>query len=113
MSGLYPHYKFISSNCLQKLSLLAVYRTNYAHRRVNFKHFIKLYRINNLNGFWLLFIPTFGSLTLASNSLLPKPSHIVLFALGSFTARSTGCVINDLADRQFDSKVVFYSFDYL
>lgn len=113
MNILRPHRKFISSNCLQKVSLRAAYRENYAQRKVNFNHYIKLYRINNLNGFWLLFIPTLGSLTLASNSLLPKPSDIALFALGSFTARSTGCVINDLADRQFDSKVVYYSFDYL
>ncbi|KAH8583792.1 protein with gyf domain [Cryptosporidium sp. chipmunk genotype I] len=61
--------------------------------------------IDNPTGFWLLFIPTFGSLSFASNSLLPKANLAALFALESVACRSTGCVINDLADRQFDSKV--------
>ncbi|TRY52428.1 UbiA prenyltransferase family [Cryptosporidium tyzzeri] len=104
MNTIRPNYGFINSS-FPKTCLQSVFRTSRGICKMNFKHYIKLYRINNPTGFWLLFIPTFGSLALASNSLLPKANITALFALGSVASRSAGCVINDIADRQFDSKV--------
>ncbi|KAJ1607753.1 putative UbiA prenyltransferase family member (3I27) [Cryptosporidium canis] len=97
--------KLICSDYLKKTSSQVALKKSFRYNKADFERFVRLYRINNPNGFWLIFIPTFGGLSLASDSVLPKPGNAMLFALGSFAARSTGCVINDLADRKFDSKV--------
>lgn len=101
----YQYLKLISSNYLTKI-FSSFNKMRKRLCKANFNHYLKLYRINDPTCFWVIFISKFVSLSSASNSLLPKPSLIALLVLGSLAARSTGCVINDLADLRFDSKVV-------
>jgi len=65
---------------------------------------IKLARLNIPASYLLpFFIASFGgilgSTTFTDLKMLP------LFFLGSLTARGAGCIINDIFDKNFDSKV--------
>ena len=63
-----------------------------------------LTRINRPYGALLLLAPTLWSLTLAANGV-PSLRLLLIFGLGTFIMRSAGCVINDIADREFDRHV--------
>ncbi|MBI5193217.1 MAG: 4-hydroxybenzoate octaprenyltransferase [Nitrospirae bacterium] len=63
-----------------------------------------LIRLDKQYGTLLLMMPTLWSLFLASNGK-PSLKHLIIFILGSFITRSAGCVINDIADRNFDPYV--------
>lgn len=65
------------------------------------KTILDLIRLDKQYGTFLLMMPTLWSLFLASGG---KPSirHLFIFVFGSFIMRSAGCVINDMADRNFD-----------
>ena len=65
---------------------------------------LRLMRLNQPVGIWLLFFPCAWALVLASGGL-PEPSQLVLFALGAVAMRSAGCIINDIADRDIDKLV--------
>lgn len=69
--------------------------------------YIKLIRINNPTGIWLLFLPClFGIfLSFKQNSHLDLIWLIGLFFIGSVLMRSAGCIINDIFDRKFDAQV--------
>lgn len=54
-------------------------------------------------GSWLLLLPCWWGMALASP--WPDPWLLALFAIGAIAMRGAGCVINDLADRDLDSKV--------
>ena len=64
----------------------------------------RLMRLDKPIGILLLLWPTFWALWLSSHG---KPNWAVLwiFTLGTVLMRSAGCVINDLADRDFDPHV--------
>ena len=64
----------------------------------------RLMRLHQPVGIWLLLWPCWWSLALASGG---KPSILLLtlFALGAMVMRSCGCIINDIADRDFDRQV--------
>ncbi|WP_417819701.1 4-hydroxybenzoate octaprenyltransferase [Terasakiella sp.] len=66
--------------------------------------YLILMRADRPIGTWLLLLPCFWSLALASNGV-PNLYFAVLFAIGAFVMRGAGCVMNDLADRNFDGKV--------
>src|SRR3990172_10086922 len=68
------------------------------------KAIFELIRFDKQYGTILLLMPTLWSLFLASGG---KPSyiHLFIFISGSFIMRSAGCVINDMADRNFDRYV--------
>lgn len=73
-----------------------------------FQIFIQLTRLNKPIGFLLLFWPCAWGLTLAyyfSGETNLYLKHIVLFFLGSVLMRSTGCIFNDIVDRDLDKKV--------
>ncbi len=55
-------------------------------------------------GTLLLLWPTLWALWLAADGA-PPLSVLVIFTLGTFFMRSAGCVINDVADRNFDGHV--------
>jgi 4-hydroxybenzoate polyprenyltransferase len=55
-------------------------------------------------GTLLLLWPTYWALWLAADGT-PPLLVLVIFTLGTFFMRSAGCVINDLADRNFDGHV--------
>ena len=63
-----------------------------------------LLRINRPVGYWLLMWPTMWGLLAASNGF-PSLKNLIVFVVGVFLMRSTGCVINDFADRDFDGHV--------
>lgn len=65
---------------------------------------IKLMRINQPVGFFLLLWPTLWGLWI-SNRGIPDFFILVLFIMGVICMRSAGCVINDYIDRDIDSKV--------
>jgi len=68
------------------------------------KEIAELIRLDKQYGTLLLLFPTLWSLVVASEGW-PSLKHLILFTLGSFFMRSAGCVMNDMADRQFDAKV--------
>ncbi len=70
--------------------------------------FIELTRLKKPIGFMLLFWPCAWGLTIAYDFTEEKISFIfflLLFFLGAILMRSAGCIINDIADRNFDKKV--------
>tara|TARA_B100001996_G_scaffold65649_1_gene47537 strand:+ start:159 stop:1025 length:867 start_codon:yes stop_codon:yes gene_type:complete len=74
----------------------------------NLKLFIQLTRLDKPIGYMLLFWPCLWGLTIAydfENNLNTYFFYLFLFFLGSLFMRSAGCIINDIADRNFDKKV--------
>ena len=70
--------------------------------------FIELTRMKKPIGFMLLFWPCIWGLTLAydfNQNLNDYFKFILLFLSGSILMRSAGCIVNDIADRNLDSKV--------
>ena len=72
------------------------------------KLFIELTRLKKPIGYMLLFWPCAWGLTLAydfSNDLSMYYFYLILFFLGAVLMRSAGCIVNDIADKEFDKKV--------
>jgi 4-hydroxybenzoate polyprenyl transferase len=70
--------------------------------------FIELTRLKRPIGFMLLFWPCLWGLTLVydfQSNLFKYYFYIALFLLGSVLMRSAGCIVNDIADKNFDKKV--------
>ncbi len=76
--------------------------------------YLQLMRADRPIGTWLLLWPCLWSIALASHnnapvfwgeSLIPQIPLMILFCIGAFVMRGAGCVINDLADKDFDAKV--------
>jgi len=74
------------------------------HLRPRAVDFIALMRLDKPIGIWLLLWPTLWALWVAGAGK-PSFSNILIFTLGTVLMRSAGCVLNDLADRQFDGHV--------
>jgi 4-hydroxybenzoate polyprenyltransferase len=66
--------------------------------------YAKLARVDKPIGTLLLLWPTLWALWLAADGL-PDFARLLVFLLGTFLMRSAGCVLNDIADRNFDGKV--------
>ena len=64
----------------------------------------KLMRLDKPIGILLLMWPTLWGLWLSSYGI-PNPGVLVIFVLGVILMRSAGCVVNDIADRNFDPHV--------
>ena len=68
-----------------------------------------LMRLDRPIGIWLLLLPGFWSITLASDGISHFGSHewriIALFIIGAIIMRGAGCVVNDLWDRDLDKMV--------
>ena len=70
--------------------------------------FIELTRLKKPIGFMLLFWPCTWGLTIAYDFQLGIDQYLfymILFFSGSVLMRSAGCIINDIADKDFDKKV--------
>ncbi|MBI3609084.1 MAG: 4-hydroxybenzoate octaprenyltransferase [Nitrospirae bacterium] len=65
---------------------------------------LDLMRISKQYGTLLLLMPTLWSLVVAAQGT-PPLKVLTIFILGSFLMRTAGCVINDIADRNFDGHV--------
>ena len=75
----------------------------------NLKLFIRLTRLDKPIGYMLLFWPCSWGLTIAynfENNLNIYIFYLVLFFFGSVLMRSAGCIVNDIADRKYDKKVL-------
>ncbi|XP_023735109.1 4-hydroxybenzoate polyprenyltransferase, mitochondrial [Lactuca sativa] len=65
-----------------------------------------LARLDKPIGTWLLAWPCMWSITLAASpGNLPDMKMLTLFGCGAFLLRGAGCTINDLLDRDIDTKV--------
>lgn len=71
---------------------------------INLSALLQLIRFDRPIGTLLLLWPTLTALWLAAGGT-PDMHLLLIFTLGTFLMRSAGCVINDLADRDFDGDV--------
>ena len=72
------------------------------------KLFIELTRLRKPIGYMLLFWPCTWGLTLAYDFTSEVNNYffyLILFFLGAVLMRSAGCIVNDILDRNFDTKV--------
>jgi 4-hydroxybenzoate polyprenyltransferase len=70
--------------------------------------YLRLARLDRPIGFWLLAMPCFWSVALASRGTgvaYPDPWLLLLFALGALVMRGAGCTYNDIVDREIDASV--------
>lgn len=67
--------------------------------------YLRLARFDRPVGSWLLLWPCLWSLALAGPSWQQALWYGMLFTAGAFIMRGAGCVINDMADRNFDARV--------
>ena len=69
--------------------------------------YLRLARLDRPIGSWLLLMPCWWSVGLAGmhNDRFPSLWHILLFFIGAFAMRGTGCTWNDLVDRDLDGRV--------
>lgn len=66
--------------------------------------YIKLMRLNQPAGFFLVFWPASFGLLLGSDGNIPW--HLLgLFFIGAIIVRGAGCIINDIIDKDFDKHV--------
>ncbi|KAK2361378.1 polyprenyltransferase [Trifolium repens] len=76
----------------------------YLHRSV--QPYAHLARLDKPIGTWLLLWPCVWSITLAAPpGHLPDLKMLALFGCGALLLRGAGCTINDLIDRDIDTKV--------
>ena len=68
------------------------------------REYAQLMRLHRPIGIYLLLWPTLWALWLAGNGQPPRGAALV-FVLGVILMRSAGCVMNDIADRDFDPHV--------
>lgn len=66
--------------------------------------YVRLMRLDRPIGIWLLAWPMLWALWIAGNGK-PDATILIVFVLGAVITRSAGCVINDIADRNFDGEV--------
>jgi 4-hydroxybenzoate polyprenyltransferase len=70
--------------------------------------YARLSRLDRPIGWWLLLIPCWWSLALAQTAAhggIPNLWYALLFLIGAIVMRGAGCTLNDIVDRDFDSKV--------
>ena len=66
--------------------------------------YLQLIRFDRPIGTLLLLWPTLWGLWIAAEGV-PPFKYLLIFGLGVFLMRSAGCVVNDIADKDFDGKV--------
>ncbi len=64
-----------------------------------------LARLDKPIGSWLLLLPGWWIICIFENNFLSLLYHMMLFLFGAIIMRSAGCIVNDLLDRDIDSKV--------
>jgi 4-hydroxybenzoate polyprenyltransferase len=70
--------------------------------------YAQLMRLERPIGWWLLLLPCWWGLALAQLAAgggMPNLLHAALLWVGAIAMRGAGCVVNDLADQDFDAKV--------
>jgi len=66
--------------------------------------YLRLIRLHQRAGIWLLMWPCWWGIALSSDGI-PSPLLLILFTVGAVLMRSAGCIVNDIADREFDKHV--------
>lgn len=66
--------------------------------------YFRLLRLHQPTGIWLLLFPCWWGIVLASPGF-PPLWLMLLFGIGAVVMRGAGCIVNDMADREFDRKV--------
>ena len=66
--------------------------------------YLRLMRLHRPVGTLLLLWPTLAALWIAAKGV-PPADILAVFVIGTFLARSAGCVVNDIADRKLDGHV--------
>ncbi len=66
--------------------------------------YFRLMRLHQPTGIWLLLWPCWWAIALASRGQ-PSLRLLALFSAGAIVMRAAGCIINDIADREFDRRV--------
>lgn len=66
--------------------------------------YLQLARFDRPIGTFLLLWPTLWALWLASDGA-PDSTIVLIFVAGTFLMRAAGCILNDIADRNFDRHV--------
>lgn len=71
------------------------------------KPYLRLMRADRPIGTWLLLLPCWWGLALASPEAPPLKVFVysALFAAGAIVMRGAGCAYNDIVDRDFDARV--------
>jgi 4-hydroxybenzoate polyprenyltransferase len=69
-----------------------------------FRPYARLMRVDRPIGWWLLLLPCWWGVALASPGRIEARLYL-LFTIGAIVMRAAGCVINDLADRDIDRRV--------
>jgi 4-hydroxybenzoate polyprenyltransferase len=70
--------------------------------------YLRLSRLDRPIGSWLLLMPCWWSVALATiavRAAFPNIWHLVLFFIGAFAMRGAGCTWNDIVDRNIDGQV--------
>lgn len=70
--------------------------------------YLRLARADRPIGVWLLLWPCWWSSALAAvaaGEFGPDPWHLILFAVGAWVMRASGCVYNDIVDKDYDARV--------
>ena len=66
--------------------------------------FIGITRLDKPIGIYLLLWPALIALLISSDAFI-NYSYLIIIIVGSILVRSTGCVINDIFDMEFDKQV--------
>ena len=77
------------------------------HAPAGLRPWLKLGRFDRPAGIWLLMLPGWQSIALASarQGRWPDMRLLVEFAIGAALMRAAGCAFNDIVDRDIDAKV--------
>jgi 4-hydroxybenzoate polyprenyltransferase len=67
--------------------------------------YLRLARLDRPTGIWLLLLPCWESIALASPTAAVGLGMTVLFTIGAIAMRSAGCAVNDMIDREIDAQV--------
>ncbi len=67
--------------------------------------YFRLARLDRPTGIWLLLLPCWWAIALASPTATIGLGTTVLFTIGAIVMRGAGCAVNDMIDRKIDAQV--------
>lgn len=67
--------------------------------------YFRLARLDRPTGIWLLLLPCWWAIAMASPTAATGIGMTVLFTIGAIVMRGAGCTVNDIIDRNIDAQV--------
>ena len=67
--------------------------------------YVRLLRLDRFVPYWLVLLPCWWAIFLASYPVFPNIKFLLISAVGALLMRSAGCIGNDLTDQKFDGQV--------